>query len=158
MRTFIINWYGAYTFEEIEYHPDFGNGIYLITGKQKYQRDSEIQYCGITKDSFYNRIKTHHKKDFIFKEQKFWLGKFLYPKIFDRSDLETAEKIIIYFWQPKLNERKRIAPPTPTTILNFWFKKDGTSRLNQLAIYRDLADVISWDEVNWRTGNLQVQV
>jgi len=156
MRTFIINWYGAYSFEEIEQDKDFGNGIYLITGKRKHQRNSEIQYCGITEDSFYNRIKTHHKKDFVFREQKFWLGEFLYPKKINRSVLETAEKIIIYFWLPKLNQQKTVSPPEPTTVLNFWFKKDRTLRRNQLSIYRDLYDVLSWDGDFWRTGNLQV--
>ncbi len=156
MQTFIINWYGAYAFEEISYENNFGNGIYLITGKQKHQRNSEIQYCGITEDSFYNRLKSHRKKDVVCRERKFWLGEFLYPKKIDRNVLETAEKIIIYFWQPNLNERKKVSPPEPTTILNFWFKKDNMPRLNQLAIYRNLKDVISWDGVNWRTGNLKI--
>lgn len=156
MQTFIINWYGAYSFEDISDEGNFGNGIYLITGKQKRQTNSEIQYCGITENSFYNRIKFHHKKDSIFREQKFWLGEFIYPKKVDRSVLETAEKIIIYFWQPILNEKKKVSPPKPTTILNFWFKKDSTPRFNQLAIYHNLDDVISWDGKFWRTANLKV--
>jgi hypothetical protein len=90
------------------------------------------------------------------KDQFIWLGKLQYPVNFDRSDLETAEKIIIYFWYPRLNDRKKVSPPTKTTLLNFWFKKDHTPRINQLEIYRNLFDVISWDEENWRTGNLSV--
>jgi len=156
MRTFIIQWFGPYDFEEVASAANFGNGIYLIAGKQSYQRKSEIQYCGITEDSFYNRIRTHHKRDFILRDQTFWLGQFLYPKKLNRSVLETAEKIIVYFWQPKLNERKKIAPPEPTTILNFWFKPDSSPRYNQLRIYRDLLDVLSWDGKLWRTGNLDV--
>jgi len=70
--------------------------------------------------------------------------------------LETAEKIIVYFWLPELNERKKVSPPEPTTILNFWFKKDGALHSNQLDVYRKLSDIISWDGENWRTGNLKV--
>lgn len=156
MRTFIINWRGAYTFEELESDREFGDGIYLIAGKRKYQRNSEIQYIGITEDSFYNRIKKHHKKDLVFKDTTFWLGKFEYPKKVDRNILETAEKILIYFWLPELNDKKKTALPEPTTLLNFWFKKDLTPRFNQLKIYRDLYDVISWNGEFWRTGNLNV--
>lgn len=156
MRTFIINWCGAYSFEELESDKEFGNGIYLITGKRKHQRTSEIQYCGITEDSFYNRFKTHHKRDVVFREQKFWLGKFAYPIETNRSVLEAAEKIIIYFWEPFLNEKKKVSPPESTTILNFWFDKNHNPRFKRLAIYEELKDVISWNGENWRTGNLKV--
>jgi hypothetical protein len=157
MRTFIINWYGPYTFDEVVEDRDTGNGLYLFTGRIKHQRrNAEILYCGITEDTFRNRLLKHHKKDQVYKEQFFWLGDVQYPVDFDRSDLETAEKIIIYFWDPVLNDKKKVSPPTKTTLLNFWFKKDLTPRINQLEIYRNLPDVISWDEENWRTGNLSV--
>jgi G:T-mismatch repair DNA endonuclease (very short patch repair protein) len=156
MRTFIINWYGPYTLDEVTYEAESGDGIYLITGKLKYQRNPDILYCGITEGTFYNRFKYHHKKDLVFREQRFWLGKIKYPVNFNRNDLETAEKIIIYVWEPRLNERKKVSPPTQTTLLSFWFKKDHTPRTNQLEIYRDLYDVISWNGENWRTGNLHV--
>ena len=156
MVTFILNWYGPYTLDDLENEKKSGNGLYLITGKQAYERQSAIQYCGITEGSFYNRIKNHHKKEYVKKEMSFWLGIFTYPKKITRNELELAEKIIIYFWQPSLNEKKKISIPKPTTIINQWFKKDETPRYNQCDIYRDLSDVISWDGKLWRTGNLKV--
>ena len=38
MLTFILNWYGPYTSEDIENDKEYGNGVYLITGKQSYER------------------------------------------------------------------------------------------------------------------------
>lgn len=77
MLTFILNWYGPYTSEDIENDKEYGNGVYLITGKQSYERKSVIQYCGITEGSFYNRIKNHHKKEYV-KKRKELLAKRLY--------------------------------------------------------------------------------
>lgn len=156
MRTFIVHWYGPYSTESLPDQTDWGNGLYLIAGKQAYQRTSEIQYCGITEGTFQHRITHHHKVDSVVREKTFWFGEFEYPKRVNRSVLETAEKILIWFWQPDLNERKRISNPEPTTLLNFWFKPDGSYRTNQQRIYRDLSDVISWDGEKWRTGNLKV--
>jgi hypothetical protein len=57
--TVIVNWYGPYTYEEIEEKRDWKNGLYLATGKLKYkQRSATIQYCGITEGSFYNTGQT----------------------------------------------------------------------------------------------------
>ena len=156
MRIFIINWYGAYTFQELEYVKELGNGIYLITGKQKYERIPKIQYCGITEGSFYSRIKNHHKKDSIYTDQNFWLGRFSYPKEVTRNTLETAEKMLVYSWQFSLNEKKKLSLPEPTTVLNYWFNRNHEPRFNQQKIYRDFSDVISWDGELWRLGNLKV--
>jgi hypothetical protein len=157
MLTFILNWYGPYTSQDLENDKEFGNGVYLITGKQSYERKSVIQYCGITKGTFYNRIKNHHKKEYVKKEMNFWLSNFTYPTEITRKELELAETIIVFFWQPSLNEKKKFSIPNSTTIVNLWFKIDGTPRHNQLKIFRDLSDVISWDGECWRTGNLRVR-
>ncbi len=155
-NTIIINWSGPFTYEDIENNPDDGNGLYLATGRLKYQREDEIKYCGITQGSFLTRIKEHHKVGQITKNQLFWLGKVVVPKSPSRHYLEIAESLIIYFWQPELNERKKIAIPKPTTVINYWFKPDGEPRINQKSIYKDLDDVLSWDGNLWRTGNLSV--
>ena len=158
MRTIILNWFGPWNFEEVLANKESGNGLYLVTGKTRYQRGgSKIQYCGITEKSFAQRLKNHHKISQINRDLKFWLAQIEYPIQFNRAVLETAEKIIIYAWQYELNEKKKYTPPQPTTILNFWFKKDRTPRINQLEIYRKFSDVLSWDGSYWRTGNLKVE-
>ena len=73
MKTIILKWYGPYNRDEVYQLGNFGNGVYLFTGKKSYQRASEIQYCGITEDSYHNRLKQHHKLDRIKKDLKFIL-------------------------------------------------------------------------------------
>lgn len=154
--TVIIDWKGPYNYSEIEENPDWSNGLYLATGKLKYGREATIQYCGITEGSFIRRFKSHHKVHEINREQEFWLGKIKYPENASRDFLEAAESIIIYFWQPSLNEKKKIFPPQPITLVNNWFKKNGSPRLRQHTMCKHLNDVISWDGELWRSGNLQV--
>lgn len=154
--TVIVDWHGPYSYSEVEEAPERGNGLYLATGKLKYGREATIQYCGITEGSFIGRFKTHHKVHKINREQEFWLGTIQYPGDASRYFLEMAESIIIYFWQPALNERKRVHIPKPITLVNKWFKKDGTPRRRQHTMCKHLDDVISWDGELWRSGNLQV--
>ena len=154
--TIKIHWRGPYSYQEVEMLND-GNGLYLFAGKKKYQREeSFIQYCGITEGLYRNRFKNHHKLFEINRELEIWLGDINYPTEHSRMHLETAESIIVYFWQPTLNDRKRFNPPYPTTIISHWFKKDGQPRFNQKRIYKYLSDVICWDGQYWRTGNLSV--
>lgn len=152
----IVNWYGPYTYEEIENNNNLENGLYLATGKLKYERNATIQYCGITKGSFRQRFRNHHKVHEINKEQKFWIGLIKYPDNPPRYCLEMAESMIIYFWQPKLNEKKKMSIPTPITLINKWFKKDHTPRRRQHTMCKNLADVLSWDGELWRSANLKV--
>ncbi|MDE7527014.1 hypothetical protein [Aeromonas salmonicida] len=154
--TVIVDWRGPYSYTEIEENSEWKNGLYLATGKLKYEREPSIQYCGITEGSFIGRLKTHHKVHEINREQEFWLGTIQYPVDASRYFLEIAESIIIYFWQPTLNNRKKVYAPKPITLVNKWFKKDGSPRHRQHTMCKDLDDVISWDGELWRSGNLQV--
>jgi len=152
----IVKWSGPYDYEEILESPKLENGLYLATGKLRYEREAVIQYCGITEGSYATRFKSHHKIPYITREQEFWLGKISYPEDASRYFMEMAESIIIYFWQPALNDRKRVLPPKSTTLVNQWFKKNGGPRYRQHSLCKDLDDVLSWDGDVWRTGNLSV--
>lgn len=154
--TVIIDWQGPYSYSDIQANPDWGNGIYLASGKLKYEREATIQYCGITEGSFFGRFKSHHKVGEINREKEFWLGTIKYPSDASRHFLEIAESIIVYFWQPALNDRKKAFPPKPITLVNKWLKRDGSPRLRQHTMCKNLSDVISWDGTLWRSGNLQV--
>ena len=155
-KTIILHWKGPFTYDELEKDKLMKFGVYLATGKLKNKQTEEIQYCGITEGSFFKRIKNHHKVHEINREQKFWLASDAYSKKTKRSRLEIAESIIIYFWQPSLNERKKAYSPSPVTVVNYWFKKNGEPRLRQHSLCKDLDDVLSWDGRFWRTGNLSV--
>jgi hypothetical protein len=152
----IIEWKGPFYLQEIREDVECGDGIYIATGKLKNKQTEEIQYCGITEGSFYRRLLNHHKIHKINRNKRFWLGKIVYPQRVTRPFLELAESIIIYFWQPTLNERKHIEAPNPVTLINRWFKQDGTPRKRQHTLCKDLEDVLSWDGKYWRTGNLSV--
>lgn len=150
-----LHWSGPYTVDQVDENQD-GKGLYLFAGKKKYGRTKEILYCGITERKFKTRFREHHKLPLVSRELEIWLGKIEYPNGFHREHLEIAESIIIYFWQPVLNDRKKYSPPRPTTLISHWFKQDGTPRIYQRTIYKDLHDVLSWDGKLWRTGNLSV--
>ena len=110
----IIQWKGPYTHEMIE-EMEEGNGLYLLGGKLKYERRNWIQYCGITEGTYKNRFYNHHKISQIYRELNIWLGQIIFPKKFSRYYLEIAESIIVYFWQPELNEKKILTLPKPLT-------------------------------------------
>lgn len=154
--TVIVNWRDPFSYDEIESNPDLGDGLYLATGKLKHKREETIQYCGITEGSFIRRFKSHHKLHNINRDKKFWIGKVQYPDEASRYYLEMAESMIIYFWQPELNEMKKISLPKPITLINNWYKKDYTPRYRQHPMCKYLADVLSWDGELWRSGNLKV--
>jgi len=152
----IVDWRGPFSYDDIKDNSDWSNGLYLATGKLKYQRKSKIQYCGITGGGFYERLRKHHKVHKIEWDQEFWIGEISYPDNASRCFLEMAESIIIYFWQPDLNDRKKVMMPKPMTLINKWFKKDSTPRFRQHPMCKELDDVLSFDGSHWRSGNLQV--
>jgi hypothetical protein len=152
----IIDWRGAFYLEEIYENPDWKNGVYLFFGKEKNKHVNKVQYCGITEGSFATRFSQHHKLPKINRDLRIWLGSVVYPQDASRYYLEIAEAIIIYFWQPALNDRKRVIPPKPVTLLSRWFKTDGSARLIQHSMCKEIDDVLSWDGKLWRTGNLSV--
>jgi hypothetical protein len=157
MKTIILNWSGPYSLAEVREDRETGNGLYLLTGKRRYERNSTIQYCGITEKTFSERFRNHHKIFEITKEQKIWLAEVEYPKNFDRGILEMAEKIIIWTWQLPSNDKKKVSPSEPVTILHFWFNKNGKPRRNQVSILKGFSDVLSWNGKLWRSGNLKVE-
>lgn len=151
-----IHWHGPYTIDNVKDSKPY-SGIYLFAGKRKYQREAEIQYCGITENAFYRRFADHHKINLVTRECEIWLGEAVYPEQLSREHLEAAEALIIYFWQPELNDKKRANPPTNAiTVISHWLKRDGKPRMKQKAIYKNLDDVLCWDGKYWRTGNLDI--
>ncbi|WP_029147844.1 hypothetical protein [Methylophilus sp. 5] len=155
--TIIIRWKDPFTHKEVLKSED-GNGLYLLAGIQKHKQLNEIQYCGITEGKFRTRLNenTHHKLPKIWRELNIWLGEIQYPLEHTRTHLEVAETVIVYFWQPDLNNRKKFRLPRPTTLISQWYKKDGSPRVRQHSLSKDLPDVLSWDGHHWRTGNLSV--
>lgn len=158
LTTVVIHWTGPHSFWQVS-QSENGDGIYLLVGKQKYERQEQIQYCGITQRQFRDRINGKHpaltkiKRDTL----SIWLGEVVYPTQFDRSHLEIAESCLVSFWQPSLNELKRAyCPVRPICLVSQWFNRDGRPRLSRPPILRDLPDILWWDQERWRTGKLKV--
>ncbi|HEX8195021.1 MAG TPA: hypothetical protein VF571_02305 [Pyrinomonadaceae bacterium] len=158
LRTVIIRWIGGFSYEQI-CNSDKGNGIYLLTGKRKYEGQNQIQYCGITEDYFCNRINDkHHKLSQIRDETlSIWLGEIIYPNKFERNLLELAEHCFVSFWQPPLNEQKVIYyPRNSICFISQWCNSKAESLMRRPSIVRDLPDVLWWDLERWRTSKLRV--
>lgn len=158
LKTVIIKWTGAFSYEEV-CNSDKRKGIYLLTGKLKFERENQIQYCGITEDFFCNRLnKNHHKLKLIREESlSIWLGEIIYPTNVKRSLLELAEHCFVSFWLPKLNDRKTIYyPQNSICFVSQWLKKDETPYFRRPSIILDLPDLLWWDNERWRTGKLKI--
>lgn len=156
MKTYVVNWHGPFTDEEVENFND-AFGLYLITGKLKSQKIGDIQYCGITERNLCDRLKRHHKKSLVSRDRQYWLGQIeSSSRRLQRKDLELVESLVIYFWQVELNERKRKRAPERVVIVNRWFNKDGILRMRKTHIGQHLNDVIFWDGEEWHLGNLKI--
>jgi len=153
MKTYIINWQGPYEDEDLNTIDD-NSGLYLITGYQKHKKTELIQYCGITEQNFATRLNNnHHKKELITRDRKFWIGKIKSDKKITRDDLEIVEKLIIYFWQPILNEKKKYSLPSPTVVINRWYYTNGVIRKRIKHEAQKLHDVIFWDGTDWHLSD-----
>lgn len=157
LKTIVIRWEGPHTRESVQ-SSGLRNGLYFLSGRRKYERKDQIQYFGITTQPYYKRFKNkYHAVNYVTKNLQIWLGQIEYPQSFETHHLELAEACLIYFWQPSINNRGKIRPSKPVCIVSRWTKLDGSVRQNRLNIYKDLPDVLWWDEEYWRTGNLRLK-
>ncbi len=147
MKSYVIRWSGPYTDDN---YPLNKGGLYLITGFKRYDRIRDIQYIGITEKDFAQRLKNHHKKNYVTKDRLFWFGEIDADYKLKRKDLELVESLLIYFWDSPLNEKKRIYPPKETCIaINRWCKPNGELRKRMTHEGQQLHDVIMWDGEQW---------
>lgn len=153
MKNYIVNWQGPYDDTELS-NIDDNLGLYLITGFQKFKKTNLIQYCGITEQLFSKRLgNSHHKKDLITRDRKYWIGKIVSESQVQRVDLEFVESLIVYFWQPDLNEKKKQKPPSPTVVINRWYDINGILRKRIIHEAQKLHDVIFWDGEYWHLSD-----
>jgi len=150
-----VSWKGPYSIDDIERLDSKNGGLYLFTGKKKYERLSDIQYIGITERSYKQRFKEHHKINEVTRDLNIWLGSVSYPLVNARVHLEIAEKILVYYWQCSLNEKLKKYSPKPTVLISKWHKTDGSERIRRVTEVANLPDVICWDGEYWRQGNLK---
>jgi len=158
IKTIIICWEGPHDLETVG-SSDLGNGLYFLSGRRRYERSDQIQYFGITTRKYRNRIKYDHQALGQIREDTLciWLGQIEYPRRFKVDHLKLAESCLIYFWQPNVNKIGKIWLSEPVCLVSRWTKLDGSVRRRREFVYKDLPDVLWWDNEYWRTGNLKLE-
>lgn len=160
MNAYVINWYGPYddtTIKEVE----FSRCLYMITGysnkdlkKINKGETTDIQktilYSGITMRKVRKRMNDgKHKHWSLESEPDFWIGKVEIATT-SRYLLEKIEHIIINFWSPKLNSRKKLTQPKHKLVLvNQWRFPDKTTRVIKYHVAQKLPDLIFFNGEEW---------
>ena len=140
MKHFVvgIDWMGPYTRQGAREASGATKGLYLATGRQAGETASTVQYVGLSKNLFSRLGPAHEKLKLITADEKIWLGcpataeqSGRWDKLTPRT-LSDAEWCHAFFMAPPLNDRLRVNPPTRNvTVLNRWWKVDGTPRYNR---------------------------
>ena len=158
LKTIVIGWSEPYALEEVQ-SSELQNGLYFLSGRRRYERSDQIQYFGITMREYRKRIKHDHQALGQIREETLgiWLGQIEYPRRVNVGHLKLAEACLIYFWQPNLNKIGKIWPSEPVCLVSRWTKLDGSVRRRRDYVYKDLPDVLWWDNEWWRTGNLRLE-
>ena len=157
MRTYLVDWYGPFSDEEVATRslrkvldwPELAeNGLYIIIGKQKYQKKCRVQYVGISKNTFSQRFANHHVKSIVEREVSIWIGKIDAQDEALRSELELVEHVLLHFsGDTQLNNRKINSKPSRSCLVvsRFW-DKEGTSLDMPDQCFEAIPAVLVWDK------------
>ncbi len=156
MKTYYVNWYGPYSLEDV--YADiparlgvFGNGLYMFTGRLRYQRgEPALQYVGITKQPYLARFRNHRRIVEIPRECSIWLGQLDHIDKQEDDDLKLVESMLIYFCdQALINEQQTRNPPKEScSVFSRYFNREGKRMLRQKRLFRPLPDVMCWEKEN----------
>ncbi|MFV0398219.1 MAG: hypothetical protein ACK5JU_09445 [Bacteroidales bacterium] len=155
-NTFIIEWIGPfYSPDELKRWEKINNqnydfNFYIITGKLKGKR-SITKYCGITESKrgyihsrFYDKS---HKIHSVIRNRNIWIGRIDDENLRVRNNFELCEHMIISYWQPEQNTKKKAYyPQSPILLINRWFDTKKSLRIKEIYPAQELSDVIIYDE------------
>jgi hypothetical protein len=160
----VIDWFGPYQqLDEAKSaaRKDYDDGLYMLIGKQKYEKKRRLKYVGLAKD-LESRLKKDHPAISRLRECIIWLGEVATAGVSGpkrkttEQRLDLAEWALCYFLKLPLNTKKRNnPPPQPVTLLNRWWCKDfETLRKNRP--HKDWPDIIDYVGKDWgaRTAKL----
>ncbi len=150
LQCLVVSWDGPYKLEDArEFNSENGNGLYLVVGRLKRERERRALYCGITERSFARRLKEHGEtgKFADVKKPEIWFGTLNFPHKCNRSHLLRIEKMMIQSreWDLTLNGPGRVSLPSPTCLLMRWyFPLNGfwQPRLRRPSFARSKPDVL----------------
>ncbi len=137
----VVDWSGPFRTIKAakEAAKEFGEVLYFATGKRAYQRETDLQYVGISVDGS-SRFNSYHKNlPLIKKSMGIWIGEVVSHAVAGRRAakhpvkhsvvVELAEWGLAYFLELHLNDRKRSnAPPQSFVLVNRWFRTDFETR------------------------------
>ena len=167
-KLYVLEWYGPYnTLDDLygDYATTDGS-IYLITGKERYERGSEhIKYVGITERDPAVRLneRDHKEKQSKIFRKKYWVGRFSkYSNKANRAHAELIENLFIHYLhiqgvrlinKDKLNK----IPKSPLAVVNRWVLRSADShRVNKSTRLVDLPDVLLFDgDEYWGSDKLK---
>lgn len=167
-KLYVLEWRGPYnSLDELYADSSTIDGaIYLITGKEKYERGSEhIKYVGITERDPAVRLsdRDHKEKQAKIQRKKYWVGSF--SKTSNRNTRAHAELIETLFIHYLFIQDVRIInkdklkkkPSVPLTVLNRWILKcEECHKVNKSSRLADLPDVLLYDgEEYWGSEKLK---
>lgn len=154
-RLFVIEWVGPFTIDSLikwekEKNQDHKYNFYIITGtpfKKKYPRS----YCGITqsKDGFVYMRYLNDSSHIIhqLRNEEIWIGRFSDNEVHSRDEIELCETMLISYWQPELNIKKKTYYPIDNVvIINRWFKPSLELRQKCLYAAQKMSDLIILDD------------
>lgn len=156
----IIHWKGPYSFDEACEVKK--KGLYIVSGRNRHGIEPEnekLLYCGITKRDVGTKIRKHYDDEYNHPNNKWWIGRQIFPKKKSKTILELAKWVIIYFAEPDQNFQKSQNPPTQDVFLiNEWLFPDGNRRINNIGIMQHISDVLCWspDTSLVREGDLSI--
>ena len=165
-KLFVIDWVGPFSeIEELKKWEKHNNTMrnyyfYIISGKP-YNMRNYRSYCGITqnKDGYvYKRYQCDpNHKIHTMRDKEIWIGRFSDNSAHSRSDIELCETMIVSYWQPELNNKKKSTYPSSNIVLiNRWFKTDLVPRQNNIYIAQKMSDLIILDESGiWGTERVR---
>lgn len=164
-KTFVIEWKGPYSQEDIDEINDKSQSgcLYLISGLVKRQRGApRLQYIGLSSRGAAIRFKDHdHKEKLIIREKQYWLGHFSNQRQeITQANLGLAESALIYTCQPPLNVKKKTyRPGKPVAVINRWMTCDGDYRERRIyPVQKTVPDVIVYDgESFWTCEQLKFE-
>lgn len=156
-KIYVLEWYGPYeSIEEIWDDLETEDcSIYLITGKEKYERGPEhIKYVGITERDPAKRLsdKDHREKQKLISYKKYWVGRFSQrTNKKSRLNAELIETLFIHYLHISkeriINDKKlKKVPEHPLTVVNRWLLKNIDShRVNKPRRLSSLPDILLFD-------------
>lgn len=154
---YLVKWTGPYSYEAAcgQNH----NGVYFVFGRLRRGRAPSAPRPLYVGKAFRTggvgaRLSEHDPREFIHKENSWWLGQIVAPEQHTDADVRVVEAMIIWGVGPERNDRGTMNPPRQSaTVINHWYTRDGDRRYRHVGAMAHVPDVLSWDRSHWRVAD-----